>query len=178
MTDDRAKRRADRARRAPRAATGVAGPRRRPPKLSRTRSRGVVAATTGLLGLSSTKRAAVLAVVVCALALTVAVPLRNYVTQRYEIAAVAAEQERLARDVGTLTDERSALRDPAHIEALARERLGYARPGEVPYRVELPGDANAPRDPRDAGAGAELPPAEADLPWYARVARTTLGTAP
>jgi cell division protein FtsB len=148
------------------------------PAAAAARARRAAAATGGALGLSTARRAAVLAVVVCALALTVAVPLRNYVTQRHEIAAVAAEQERLARDVGTLTDERSALRDPAHIEALARERLGYARPGEVPYRVELPGDANAPRDPRDAGAGAELPPAEADLPWYARVARTTLGTAP
>lgn len=148
------------------------------PAAAAARARRAAAATGGALGLSTARRAAVLAVVVCALALTVAVPLRNYVTQRHEIAAVAAEQERLARDVRTLTDERSALRDPAHIEALARERLGYARPGEVPYRVELPGDANAPRDPRDAGAGAELPPAEADLPWYARVARTTLGTAP
>ena len=148
------------------------------PAAAAARARRAAAATGGALGLSTARRAAVLAVVVCALALTVAVPLRNYVTQRHEIAAVAAEQERLARDVGTLTDERSALRDPAHIEALARERLGYARPGEVPYRVELPGDANAPRDPRDAGSGAELPPAEADLPWYARVARTTLGTAP
>jgi cell division protein FtsB len=148
------------------------------PAAAAARARRAAAATGGALGLSTARRAAVLAVVVCALALTVAVPLRNYVTQRHEIAAVAAEQERLARDVRTLTDERSALRDPAHIEALARERLGYARPGEVPYRVELPGDANAPRDPRDAGSGAELPPAEADLPWYARVARTTLGTAP
>ena len=148
------------------------------PAAAAARARRAAAATGGALGLSTARRAAVLAVVVCALALTVAVPLRNYVTQRHEIAAVAAEQERLARDVGTLTDERSALRDPAHIEALARERLGYARPGEVPYRVELPGDANAPRDPRDAGSGAELPPAEADLPWYARVARMTLGTAP
>ncbi|WP_328305343.1 FtsB family cell division protein [Actinomycetospora sp. NBC_00405] len=148
------------------------------PAAAAARARRAAAATGGALGLSTARRAAVLAVVVCALALTVAVPLRNYVTQRHEIAAVAAEQERLARDVATLTDERAALRDPAHIEALARERLGYARPGEVPYRVELPGDANAPRDPRDAGSGAELPPAEADLPWYARVARTTLGTAP
>jgi len=120
----------------------------------------------------------VLAVVVCALALTVAVPLRNYVTQRHELAAVAAEQERLAHDVRVLTDERAALRDPAHVEALARERLGYARPGEVPYRVELPGDAAAARDPREVGPDAGLPPAEAELPWYARVARATLGTAP
>ena len=99
------------------------------PAAAAARARRAAAATGGALGLSTARRAAVLAVVVCALALTVAVPLRNYVTQRHEIAAVAAEQERLARDVGTLTDERSALRDPAHIEALARERLRLRPPG-------------------------------------------------
>ena len=57
-----------------------------------------------------------------------------------------------------------ALRDPAHIEALARERLGYARPGEMPYRVELPGDANAPRDPRDAGSGPSCRPPRPTCP--------------
>ncbi|MEJ2887781.1 FtsB family cell division protein [Actinomycetospora aeridis] len=148
------------------------------PAAAAARARRAAQATGGALGLSTARRAAVLAVVVCAVALTVAVPLRNYVTQRHEIAAVAAEQERLARDVRTLTDERGALRDPAHIEALARERLGYARPGEVPYRVQLPGDAGAPRDPRDTDPRAGLPPAEAELPWYARVARSTLGTTP
>ncbi len=65
--------------------------------------------------------------------------------------------------------------DPAHVEALARARLGYARPGETPYRVELPGDAEA--SGRAADAGAVLAPSEADLPWYTRVARGTLGTA-
>ncbi|MDD7966905.1 FtsB family cell division protein [Actinomycetospora lemnae] len=148
------------------------------PAAAAARARRAAQATGGALGLSTARRAAVLAVVVCALALTVAVPLRNYVTQRHEIAAVTAEQERLAGDVRRLTDERAALRDPAHIEALARERLGYARPGEVPYRVQLPGDATAPRDPRDTDPRAGLPPAEAELPWYARVARSTLGTAP
>ncbi|GLZ46824.1 hypothetical protein Acsp06_30090 [Actinomycetospora sp. NBRC 106375] len=148
------------------------------PAAAAARARRAAQATGGALGLSTARRAAVLAVVVCALALTVAVPLRNYVTQRHELAAVAAEQQRLGGDVRRLTDDRAALRDPAHIEALARERLGYARPGEVPYRVELPGDATAPRDARDGEAGAGLPPAEAELPWYSRVARTTLGTAP
>ncbi|GAA4863696.1 FtsB family cell division protein [Actinomycetospora straminea] len=148
------------------------------PAAAAARARRAAQATGGALGLSTARRAAVLAVVVCALALTVAVPLRNYVTQRHEIAAVTAEQERLAGDVRRLTDERAALRDPAHIEALARDRLGYARPGEVPYRVQLPGDAAAPRDPRDTDPRAGLPPAEAELPWYARVARSTLGTAP
>ena len=167
------------------------GPRRDPQRVVRrrplrvpsgtaaaaARARRAAQATGGALGLSTARRAAVLAVVVCAVALTVAVPLRNYVTQRHELAAVAAEQERLAGDVRSLTDERAALRDPAHVEALARERLGYARPGEVPYRVQLPGDAGR-RDPRDTDPRAGLPPEEAELPWYARVARTTLGTTP
>jgi cell division protein FtsB len=132
-------------------------------------------ATRGALGLSTARRAAVLAVVVCALALTVAVPLRNYVSQRHELAAVAEQQHRLDADAAALGGERAAMDDPAHVEALARARLGYARPGETPYRVELPGDAaNAPT----ASGGAVLAPSEADLPWYTRVARGTLGTAP
>ena len=156
MTDDRAKRRADRARRAPRAATGAAKPRRRPPKLNRARSRGVVAATTGLLGLSSTKRAAVLAVVVCALALTVAVPLRNYVTQRQELAAVTEQQQELTTEVDELTRQRDRLADPAEIAAQARSRLGYVTPGEVPYVVQFPTDPNAGRG-RGSDPGA---------PWF------------
>ena len=98
----------------------------------------MVAATTGLLGLSSTKRAAVLAVVVCALALTVAVPLRNYVTQRQELAAVTEQQQALAAEVDELTRQRDRLADPAEIAAQARSRLGYVMPGEVPYVVQLP----------------------------------------
>ncbi|MDT7744915.1 MAG: hypothetical protein QOE59_3993 [Actinomycetota bacterium] len=132
-------------------------------------------ATRGALGLSTARRAALLAVVVCALALTVAVPLRNYVSQRHELAAVAEQQRHLDADAASLRAERSAMDDPAHVEALARARLGYARPGETPYRVELPGDAAA--GGRAADTGAALAPSEADLPWYTRVARGTLGTA-
>ncbi len=132
-------------------------------------------ATRGALGLSTARRAALLAVVVCALALTVAVPLRNYVSQRHELAAVAEQQRHLDTDAAALRGERAAMDDPAHVEALARARLGYARPGETPYRVELPGDA-AVGD--RAASGAALAPSEAELPWYTRVTRGTLGTAP
>lgn len=117
---------------------GVAAGRRRGPQLTRGRQRGVVAATTGLLGLSSTRRAAILALVVCALALTVVVPLRNYVSQRQELAAVTQRQEALAGDVAALQAERARLSDPAEVEAQARSRLGYVLPGEVPYVVQLP----------------------------------------
>jgi cell division protein FtsB len=116
----------------------------------------VVAATTGLLGLSSTRRAAVLAVVVCALALTVAVPLRNYVSQRQELAAVSEQQRTLAAEVDELTRQRAQLSDPAEIEAQARSRLGYVQPGEVPYVVQFPADPKAGRR-LAVGSGA---------PWY------------
>jgi len=112
--------------------------RRRRPQLTRGRPRGVVAATTGLLGLSSTRRAAILAVVVCALALSVAVPLRNYVSQRQELSAVTQRQEALAAEVAALSAEKARLSDSAEVEAQARSRLGYVMPGDVPYVVQLP----------------------------------------
>ena len=160
MGDERARARGERTRRTPRPRrSGTAAPRRRArePQLTRVpRARGVVAATTGFLGLSSTKRAAVLALVVCALALTVAVPLRNYVAQRQELAAVSEQQQVLAVEVARLEQERARLSDPAEIEAQARSRLGYVMPGEVPYVVQLP-VAPGP-DPAAA--------ANAGVPWY------------
>src|SRR3954463_9110550 len=139
MVEERTRVRGERTPRTPPrrgAGTGATRRRNREPKLSRVaRTRGVVAATTGLLGLSSTRRAAVLALVVCALALTVVVPLRNYVAQRQELAAVTAQQRSLTTEVDELTQERARLSDPEEIAAQARSRLGYVRPGEVPYVI-------------------------------------------
>jgi cell division protein FtsB len=158
--DERARARGERTRRTPRprrSGSAAPGRRAREPQLTRVpRARGVVAATTGFLGLSSTRRAAALALVVCALALTVAVPLRNYVAQRQELAAVSEQQQVLAAEVARLEQERARLSDPAEIEAQARSRLGYVMPGEVPYVVQLP-VAPGP-DAADA--------AKAGVPWY------------
>ena len=139
----------------------------REPQLTRTRPGGVVAATTGFLGISSARRAAILAIVVCALALSVAVPLRNYVAQRQELAAVSQQQRDLAAEVDRLTRERDRLSDPSEIEALARSRLGYVRPGEVPYVVQLPQPPAAPA--ADAGGGA---------PWYSVLWREVTAGSP
>lgn len=147
--------------RAPKAA-GRARPaasrRAREPQLTRSKARasGVVAATTARLGLSSTRRAAILAIVVCALALTVAVPLRNYVAQRQELAAVTAEQQALQAEVEQLNDQRARLSNPDEVAAEARSRLGYVRPGEVPYVVELPNTPTA----------EEVEAARRATPWY------------
>ena len=165
MADDRGRGRGERGRSPGPRRSGSAAPgrTRREPRLTHTRSRAgsVVAATTGLLGLSSTRRAAILALVVCALALTVVVPLRNYVAQRQELAAVSAQQEALAAEVDQLNRERERLANPAETAVQARSRLGYVRPGDVPYVVQLP--------PGGGGAGAD--PALDGIPWYRQLWR-------
>ena len=135
MPEERSRARGERVRKpgpgrpAPRHRAGPAGAAADPGPVPRG---SVVAATTGLLGLSSTRRAAVLALVVCALALTVVVPLRNYVAQRQELAAVTAQQQALAAEVDELGREQARLADPAEIAAA----------GPLPARL------------RDAGRGA------------------------
>ena len=164
MSEDRSRGRAERGRSpGPRRGTAAPGRTRREPHLTHARSRAgnVVAATTGLLGLSSTRRAAVLALVVCALALTVVVPLRNYVAQRQELAAVTAQQQALSAEVDQLTQERAHLDDPEEVAAQARSRLGYVRPGEVPYVVQFPQTAKDPA----------TDPATDGMPWYRQLWR-------
>jgi cell division protein FtsB len=151
----------------PRKDGATPAPRRRDrePRITRANPRSVVAVTTGLLGLSSAKRAAILALVVCAVALSVAVPLRNYVSQRQELASVTEKQQALAAEVDQLTQERAKLSDPGEVAAQARSRLGYVQPGEVPYVVQLPG----------AGGTDPTPDAGRALPWYQELWRDVSG---
>lgn len=106
------------------------------------------------LGPASTRRAVILALVVCALALSVAVPLRNYLGQRSELAEMQQHQQRLREQVEELERRKAELQDPAQVEAEARRRLRYVRPGETPYIVQLP-DASASPTP----TAGEAPPA-------------------
>ncbi|MGB3771237.1 MAG: septum formation initiator family protein [Rhodococcus sp. (in: high G+C Gram-positive bacteria)] len=110
------------------------------------------------LGLS-TGKAVVLAVVVCALALTLAVPLRTYISQRSDAAEVAAERVVLEERVRELQIRKDQTDDPAYITAQARERLGYVMPGETPYQVQLPGA-------RSRSDIENEPPPPPPGPWY------------
>ena len=112
-----------------------------------------------LLGLASTRRAAVLALVVCALVLSVAVPLRNYLAQRGELDETVRQQEQLREQVDGLERRKAELQDPAQVEVEARERLRYVRPGETPYVVQLPSSTPAPPPAQEPRAGSVLP-------WY------------
>ena len=126
----------DRARRARPAASeqeSPARPSRSRPKTERTR-------TGGAFGLSATRQAAVLAMVVCALALSIAVPLRTYLTQHAQVQQELAAQSTLQAEEQQLEQRKQQLSDPAQIQAEARTRLGMVMPGETPYTVQLPGD--------------------------------------
>ncbi|HEV7907118.1 MAG TPA: septum formation initiator family protein [Pseudonocardiaceae bacterium] len=90
--------------------------------------------------MSGTRRAAMLAMVLCALALSIAVPLRTYLAQRDELRVVSQQQEKLKGEVAALEQRKQQLSDPAQLEIEARNRLHYVRPGETPYIVQLPGD--------------------------------------
>lgn len=81
-----------------------------------------------------------LATVVCALALSIAVPLRTYLSQRDDVAAQEKRQADLRGQVQQLEERKAQLSDPAQIQAEARRRLRYVMPGETPYMVQLPGD--------------------------------------
>ncbi|MEC3975960.1 FtsB family cell division protein [Amycolatopsis sp. H20-H5] len=93
-----------------------------------------------VLGMSTTRRAAVVAIVVCALAFTIAVPLRTYLSQKSEVTQQQNDQAALQREVAQLQARRDELSDPAQIEAEARRRLRFVKPGETPYIVQLPED--------------------------------------
>jgi len=91
-----------------------------------------------------TGRAAVLALVVCMLAISLAYPLREFLSQRRDIgtyeAKVAAQEKRVAE----LTRSRERWNDPAYVKAQARERLHFVMPGETVYIVLEPDEAPAP----------------------------------
>ncbi|MCT2583047.1 FtsB family cell division protein [Actinophytocola gossypii] len=122
--------------------------------------RGRTVRAAAAFGLSTTRRAAVLAIVVCALALTVAVPLRTYLSQRDEVQIQEERAQQLREQVDALERRKAELADPAQVEAEARRRLRYVMPGETPYMVELPGD-----DQRE-GDGEEEQKRVLEESWY------------
>ncbi|MEU5691639.1 septum formation initiator family protein [Actinosynnema sp. NPDC020468] len=133
-------------------------PKARPQSRARTRAG---AGTGGAFGMTGTRRAALLAMVVCALALSIAVPLRTYLAQREELRQTTSSQETLRAEVGQLEQRKQQLADPAQVEAEARRRLHYVRPGETPYVVQLPGDAEREQDDRKPAAQPAT-----DKAWY------------
>lgn len=107
------------------------------------------------------RRAAVLAAVICVLTLTIAGPVRTYFAQRTEMEQLSASESALRRQIAELEQRKGQLADPAYIAAQARERLGFVKPGDIPFQVQLPPTAAASPQP-----GAETANTAKNEPWY------------
>jgi cell division protein FtsB len=107
------------------------------------------------------RRAAVLAAVVCVLTLTIAGPVRTYFAQRTEMNQLAASEAALRRQIADLEQKKVKLGDPAYIAAQARERLGFVKPGDIPFQVQLPPNPAASTQP-----GSETAKPASNQPWY------------
>jgi cell division protein FtsB len=106
-----------------------------------------------------TGRAALLAVVICAIALSLAYPVREYIAQRQQIDQLLAEQQAMAAQVKALTDERAKLSQPWYVEQQARGELHMCFPQEQCYEVV---------SGQSAKTSAASPQVAAD-PWYAKL---------
>jgi cell division protein FtsB len=122
------------------------------------------------LGLTA-RRAAILAAIVCVLTLTIAGPVRTYFAQRTEMRQLAASEAGLRRQIANLEQQKVKLADPAYIAAQARERLGFVKPGDIPYQVQLPPAAALP-----AGRTSQAVPATTSDPWYTSLWHTIADT--
>lgn len=118
----------------------------------------------------------ILGIVVIALVLALAYPIKEYVGQRSEIAALEQDRREAQDRVDALTERQRQLLDPAYIEQQARARLDYAMPGDrifvvVDTETDTESDAaqSAADDPDGDGATeSTAPPADGDS-WLERL---------
>lgn len=106
-----------------------------------------------------TGRAAVLAVVICAIALSLAYPVREYIAQRRQIDQLQAERLSMLAQLRALQHQQQRFNDPAYVEQLARDRLHFCMPGETCYVIIGSGSGHG---------GARAAPGEG-TPWYERL---------
>jgi cell division protein FtsB len=105
-----------------------------------------------------TSRAAVLAVVLCAITLTLAYPVRAYLADRRQIDQLAAQNAQTAATVKHQQAELRALASPTRIEQEARDDLHMCFPWQTCYEVIYPGK------PHPTGTSRR-----AVTPWYGRL---------
>ncbi|MEW1660830.1 MULTISPECIES: septum formation initiator family protein [unclassified Streptomyces] len=103
-----------------------------------------------------TGRAALLALVVCALVVALAYPMRQYISQRSTIADQRRKAQDAAAALDRLRDEKARWQDPAYVRQQARRHLHFVMPDETGYLVQDGSGARA------APKGVEA----AELPWY------------
>ncbi|MCZ4095797.1 septum formation initiator family protein [Streptomyces sp. SID13666] len=111
-----------------------------------------------------TGRAALLALVLCALIVALAYPMRQYIAQRSDIADQRKEAQQAKQRVEQLREEKARWQDNEYVKTQARKRLHFMLPGETGYTVVSPTPSGAPdSDPAGRRSSDE---AAAHRPWY------------
>ena len=113
-----------------------------------------------------TTRAAILGLVVCALVVSAALPLREFLSQRADIRQLQQSQAAATKRVAALQEQQARLADPDYVAALARDRLHFVRPGETAYVVIAP---NAPTPATTRAGRAASTPTGPEAPWYSQL---------
>ncbi len=105
-----------------------------------------------------TSRAAVLVVVICAIGLSLAYPIREYIAERRQIDQLEAENAQLAIGVQRLKSEQSEISSPSYIEQTARDQLHMCFPAQTCYVIVPPNSRAHGKAGRAQSAAA--------APWY------------
>ena len=92
-----------------------------------------------------TGRAAILAVVFCAIALSLAYPVREYIAQRRQIDQLQAQREHLTVHLKQLRAQQKRLHQPSYIERQARDRLHMCFPNQKCYVIIEPAPSEQER---------------------------------
>ncbi len=108
-----------------------------------------------------TGRAALLAVVMCVIALSLAYPVREYIAQRQQINALLTQEQSLTEQVKSLRTEAGQLQQPWYVEQEARDMLHWCGAGESCYEVV---DGSSP-----FATTTTTTESKAATPWYDRL---------
>ncbi|WP_188939761.1 septum formation initiator family protein [Nakamurella endophytica] len=103
----------------------------------------------------------VLGLVLSAVALVLAFPLRTYLSGRADLNDAVRTEQTLQQRLDDLALRKAALQDPDYIRAEARRRLQYVSPGDTVYVIAAPA-------PAPVSAGTPRPAAPA-RPWYSQM---------
>ncbi len=123
--------------------------------------------------LTFTTRAALLALALCAVVLTLAYPAREYLAQHRQINQLAAQVNRERADVAALKLAGRRDADPAYIEEQARTRLHMQFPGEIVYQLPPPPPVKVGKQQAGAVRTPELP-GRSSQAWYSQLYRSTV----
>jgi cell division protein FtsB len=103
-----------------------------------------------------TRRATILALALCAVVVTIAYPLQEYLTQRSQLNSINEQNARLSKHDDQLQQQISLWSDPGYVAIQARTLLHEVRPGEEGFT--LPGSTIG---------GEQLGmPSPTASPWY------------